>query len=121
MKENCLPKKESELSPRSRIVKFCFCGIGISSAIFMLSYIGIIVYSSWADKWLVDIVKEHTQATVGLPLAAITSFFLVSMLQVTSGNIEFEGIGFKFRGASGPVVLWIACFIAMVIGIRLLW
>jgi hypothetical protein len=35
--------------------------------------------------------------------------------------IEFEAAGFKFRGASGPVVLWIFCYLAIVTSIKLLW
>ena len=123
MDKNCLPEKEkkSELSPRSFVVKLGLFSIVVFGVIFTCSFFGVLVRSFWTDKQWVDMAKEHTQAAVGLPIAAVTAFLLVSVLQVTFGKIEFEGIGFKFRGASGPVVLWIACFIAMVIGIKLLW
>jgi hypothetical protein len=42
-------------------------------------------------------------------------------LEQTSGPIEFEGLGFKFKGASGPVVLWVFCFLAIAGAIKLVW
>ena len=38
-----------------------------------------------------------------------------------SGAIEFEVLTVKFRGASGPVVLWTFAFLAIVAGIKVLW
>ena len=38
-----------------------------------------------------------------------------------TGPIEMEALGFKFRGASGPVVLRIFCFLVIVFGVYLLW
>ena len=121
MDRDCLPGEESGLSPRSFVVKLVLLGVGVFGAIFTCSFFGVLVYSFWTDERWVDIAKDHASAVVGLPIATVAAFLLVSILQVTSGRIEFEGIGFKFRGASGPVVLWIACFIVFVIGIKLLW
>ncbi len=121
MDKNCLPEKESELYPRSFIIKLCLFSIVVLGVIFTCSFFGVLVYSFCTDNQWVDISKEHASAVVGLPIAAVAAFMLVSVLQVTTGKVEFEGIGFKFRGASGPIVLWIACFIAMVISIKLLW
>ena len=68
-----------------------------------------------------DIVKNHFAAIVGLPVAAIFSVFLVVVLQQTTGPVKFEGLGFKFEGTSGQVVLWIFCFLAIAAAIKLLW
>ena len=58
---------------------------------------------------------------VGLPAAAMTAFLVVALLKQASGPIEFEGAGFKFRGASGQVVLWLLCFIVIAAMIKWLW
>ena len=121
MDKNCLSEKENELSTRYFFIKLCLLSVVIGAVIFTCSYFGVILYSFWTDKQWVEMAKEHAAAAVGIPLAAVASFFLVSILQVTTGKIEFEGLSFKFRGASGPIVLWIACFIVMVICIRVLW
>jgi len=121
MDKNCLPEKESKLSPRSFIIKLGLFCITVFAAIFTCSFFGVIVCSFWTDNEWVDIAKKHAPAVIGLPIATMAAFLLVSVLQVTAGKVEFEALGFKFRGASGPIVLWIACFIAMLIGITLLW
>lgn len=66
-------------------------------------------------------MDEHFAATLGIPLSAITAACLVFLLKSTTGPIEFEFMGFKFRGASGPIVLWVVCFLAMIFGLWLLW
>lgn len=121
MDKNCLPDKESRTFPRTFIGKWGLVSVMGSGVILVCSFVGVLVHSFWTDKQWVDMAKEHASAAAGLPIAAVTAFLLVSVLQVTTGKIEFEGLGFKFRGASGPIVLWIACFIAMLIGIKLLW
>ena len=50
-----------------------------------------------------DILKAHYAAIVGLPAGAAVSFILVVLLRQTEGPIEFEGLTFKFQGASGQV------------------
>jgi hypothetical protein len=67
------------------------------------------------------VVLENFAASVGLPAAAAAALFIVLVLKVTSGPIEFEGLGFRFKGASGPIVLWVMCFLSMVFGIKALW
>ncbi len=73
------------------------------------------------NGWIVVIAREHFAAVVGLPAAAVASMCIVLFLEYSTGPIEFEGLGFKFRGAAGPVVLWVFCFIAITIAIKVLW
>jgi hypothetical protein len=67
------------------------------------------------------IITEHPAATIGLPLVAMGSLGVVLLLRSTTGPVEFEAIGFKFRGASGPIVMWIAVFLVIAIAIKMLW
>lgn len=73
------------------------------------------------DPITLHIVTEHFPAVIGLPMAGIASFIVVVLLKHVHGPIEFEGLGFRFSGASGPVAMWIACFLAIVMSIKLLW
>ena len=73
------------------------------------------------DDRFIRIFIEHTQATVGLPAAAITALFIVVFLEQKSGPIEMEGWGLKFKGAAGPVVLWVMTFLSIAGAIRLVW
>jgi hypothetical protein len=72
-------------------------------------------------NWLVKLTNDHYAALVGTPMSAVTAFCIVSLLKVTSGPIEFEAFGFKFRGASGPIVLWVFCFLSIAAAFHLLW
>src|SRR5437667_4191037 len=65
--------------------------------------------------------REHFPVTIGLPVAAVISLLLILVLRETTGKLEFEALGFKFRGASGPVVLWVLCYLAITLSIKLLW
>ncbi|HEV3077688.1 MAG TPA: hypothetical protein VHB47_24930 [Thermoanaerobaculia bacterium] len=67
------------------------------------------------------IVAEHVRAVVGIPMAAVSAFCIVVVLEATAGNIEFKAFGFEFSGASGPVVLWVFAFLAFSSAIRFLW
>jgi hypothetical protein len=73
------------------------------------------------DQWMVNQAKEHFAAVVGLPTAALAALFVVAIFEATTGPIEFEGLGFKFRGASGPIIFWVICFLATSGSIKLLW
>ena len=67
-------------------------------------------------------VLDHFQSLVGLPMAAILSFILVTFLKQRSGEgIEFKGIGFHFKGPSGEVVLWILCYSVITLSIAATW
>lgn len=98
----------------------------IGTALWAGYFFVFLVYQSLAgasqpQNWFVRMVQEHPAATIGVAMSAITAFCLVALLEITRGPIEFEAIGFRFKGASGPVVLWILCFLAMVHGVWLLW
>ena len=85
---------------------------GIKAA--FLSYHGI-------SPQLAAFFEAHFPVTIGLPLAAVISLLLILVLRETAGKLEFEALGFKFRGASGPVVLWVLCYLAITLSIKLLW
>lgn len=70
---------------------------------------------------LLDIAFAHFAATIGLPSAALAALCIVVFLESSSGPIEFEGVGFRFKGASGPIVLWILVFLSIAGAIKLLF
>ncbi len=77
--------------------------------------------TSSSDNWFLQMLQNHPAATIGVGISAISAFCLVAVLEVSRGPIEFEVLGFKFRGASGPVILWVLCFLGMIFGVWLLW
>ena len=92
-------------------------GAAIVAGVFVIGTAMTMLY----DPRLYNLALEHVPATAGLPLAALASLAIVICLRTTNGPIEFEGVGFKFRGASGPIVMWVVCFLAITVAIKLLW
>ena len=84
-------------------------------------YLFWIVWGFNYDMRFIEIMYEHLAAVIGIPGAIIVAFVIVSVLENVSGPIKFEGLGFKFEGASGPIVMWVIVFLSLVGGIRLLW
>jgi hypothetical protein len=73
------------------------------------------------NSWLVDLIQKHFAALMCVPMAALMSMCVVILLRYAAGPIEFKVPGFEFQGASGQVVLWVMCFLAIVSAIKLLW
>jgi len=43
------------------------------------------------------------------------------VFRTTEGQIKFDALGFHFEGASGPIVMWVICFLAITLAIKVLW
>jgi hypothetical protein len=74
-----------------------------------------------SGSWVISVLEKQFAATIAVPLSAIASVCIILLLKATAGPIEFEGLGFKFQGASGPIVLWVLCFLSMILAVQLLW
>jgi hypothetical protein len=93
----------------------------VGGGAFAACYLYGAALSMMYDPRLYQIALANFPVTVGLPFVALAALALVVFLGSTSGPIEFEAIGFKFKGAAGPIVMWILCFLSMVIAVHLLW
>jgi hypothetical protein len=92
----------------------------------VIAFMGIIGLWLVALYHSVDIIRQelliqHYVAIVGLPTAAMAAFMLIFLFRQTSGPIELEGLGFKFKGAAGPIVLWMLAFLAMALALKVTW
>ena len=112
----------NELERHSVVERIFPWGVLIGGALFAAA-IGVAAGSTMILNYqrVFEIVLDHYAATMGIPCAGLAALCLVVFLKSTSGPIEFELIGMKFRGASGPIIMWILCFLAMVAAIHLLW
>jgi len=98
----------------------------LSGATLLGAYFFVwLIYHSASTKssagWFTQTIEKHYAATIGVPLSAVSALCVVVALRATAGPVEFEAFGFKFRRASGPLVFWLICFVAMVWGDWLLW
>jgi hypothetical protein len=90
-------------------------------AVFGCTYIAGAAISMMRDPVLYKVALDHFPVAIGLPSAVLPALCIVVFLESSSGPIEFEGLGFKFKGASGPIVLLVFCFLAMAGAIKLLY
>jgi hypothetical protein len=94
-----------------------FLGAAAFGAVFLLGGVTTIYFTDW----VLPLAKEHFAATIGLPFAALAALCLVILLEITTGTIEVKGLGFEFKGAGGPLVMWIFIFLSIASAIKLLW
>jgi hypothetical protein len=82
---------------------------------------GIVSMTRSHDAVFYSILVKHFPATIGLPISALAALVLVFVLEYAKGPIEFQGFGFKFKGAAAPIAFWMACFLVINLSIYSLW
>jgi hypothetical protein len=99
----------------------------VLGAMAMVSYFAIFMMiqtlkpGNPETSWIINQFRQNFAATLAVPLSAVASFCIVTLLRVTTGPIEVEAQGIKFSGAAGPIIFWILCFIVIVFGVKILW
>ncbi len=94
----------------------------IGTTLFVVGFFAFLLLTVWrAEDWILQIIKDHFAAIFITPLACIGALCVVLILRYTSGPIEFEAWGFKFKGSSVPVIFWILSFLAIIWSTKLLW
>lgn len=78
------------------------------------------VHETPGDYWQ-SLIREQFPVLVGLPMAGLGALFVTLILRISTGPLEFEMAGVKFKGGAAPIVFWIICFLSIVLSIRLLW
>jgi len=112
---------------KEKVAKYSFISVfqlltKLAVIIMMIIYVAYIPINAMKqDSWIVGIAKQHFVTTIGLPFMALLSYFIVTTLESRFSKIEFKAIGFEFKGASGPIVLWILCFLAMAVAVKINW
>jgi hypothetical protein len=93
-----------------------------TSFFFGFVIVGAIAPSAIPDSWFLRLVTAHPGGTLGIAIAAISAFSVVAVLDVLSRDpLEIRIPGFELKGAAGPVVLWVLCFLALIAGGNILW
>ena len=84
--------------------------------------IGALYPSALPDSWLLQMIQAQPAGTLGLAMGAISAFSVVAVLDVFARDpIEIRFFQFELKGAAGPVVLWVVCFLAFIAATKVLW
>ncbi len=113
--------------------------IAIGAAVFflgagLLGYLVALVMAAFASDTpgskgakLAAWFTAYPAQNLGLPCAAISSFAIVAVLMkafATSSDagsaLQFKAFGLEFSGPSGPITLWLMCFLGFVFALKLL-
>jgi cytosine/uracil/thiamine/allantoin permease len=92
----------------------------VSTAVFA-GLVFWIILDAGTRRFFDEVTLQHFPTIIGLPAAALASLGLVILLRTVSGSIEFKAFGFEFKGAAGPIIMWIFCFLAITFGISKTW
>lgn len=109
----------SHVDQTIRRAALIFAIVGVFCAAGVFGYTILVV--AFGFRYWEEVLKDHFAAIIGLPGSAAVAFILVVFLRQTEGPIEFEGLGFKFKGAAGQVIMWAVCFWAIAGAIKMLW
>jgi RsiW-degrading membrane proteinase PrsW (M82 family) len=93
----------------------------VGSAFATVTFVLVLIAAITQGDVFKKMVENHFAAAFGIVISFVTSLVLVLVLRVEEGPIEVEAFGFKFKGAGGPLILWVVCFLAFVTALRLLW
>jgi hypothetical protein len=108
------PADQNPISFKWRLILLAMAGL------FLYMMFALVSLLYWGNLEQ-GIIIGHFPAVIGLPMAAAFAFILVVLLPINYGRTEFQALGIKFKGASGPVVLWMICFVVIVVAVKLLW
>lgn len=97
-------------------IAICLFLAMLVAPIFMM----VLLYLDGCDG-LTLLIKANPQAWIGVPWAGGAALIVVLLFKPIFGDMEFKGLGFEFKGSSGPAVLWVLCFLAEVAGIVALY
>src|SRR5437879_4967634 len=83
----------------------------LAAGVYGAAFFGFCVYGMVYEQWVEQLAKEHFAAMVGLPSAALAALLLVTLLEMNAGRVELKAPGFELKGAGGPILMWVICFL----------
>ncbi|HKE94355.1 MAG TPA: hypothetical protein VKB34_08640 [Povalibacter sp.] len=117
-----LPDKIVGLGPA---VGVTLCIVGLVG--YLLAFVLAVFFSHTSLGTNIKAAFEgNLAANVGIPCSALAAFALVGTLwrafppKQSDGQLQLKVFGLDFTGPSGPVTLWVVCFLAFIFAIRLL-
>ena len=115
--------KDQPITFVPRFVRIIFqTAVTAMVGLLIAAFVGFLILELFTGKPILEReLSKYTPVTIGLPLGAILSLVIVIVLEVTSGPVEMKIPGLTFKGSSGPIVLWVLCFLAISIAISINW
>ena len=100
-------KSDQKFEAFRRAASVFIAFLGIVGVVFLL----IALWINRFDPVLTNLVLANFPVIIGLPFASVAAFVIVALFRQQESPLELEGLGFKFKGAAGEIVLWNISFI----------
>ncbi len=81
-------------------------------------YIVKLISFLWFSSALSQAFNIYPLLSIGLPVAALMALGLVLSLEQESSKIKFKIIGLELQGVAGQLILWVICFLSIIIAIK---
>jgi hypothetical protein len=105
-----------------------FMALGLSG--YSVALILAAFFSSKPDSLGARLARwftAHPAQNLGMPWSAISAFAITAVLMKafppasnTNAQLEFKVFGLEFTGPSGPITLWLMCFLGLVAALKVL-
>lgn len=86
-----------------------------------VAWFGYAVFFGSLTDVVFGMARIHYATVVGIPCCGLGALFIVLLLRNVAGAIQFKVVGFEFKGASGPIVMWVLCFLALTFAMADTW
>jgi hypothetical protein len=110
-----------QFSPvQERIITWLIIGACAVACITLMSAWAIVIVLS-LDELRRQLLALHFVAIVGVPGISAAAFLLVMVFRQIEGPIEFEFLSVKFKGASGPIIMWAITVWTVAGAVKMVW
>jgi hypothetical protein len=86
-----------------------------------VAWFGYSIFVGSLRDVVIEVAHNHYASIVGLPCSGLAALFIVLLLRNVAGKIEIKFFGLEFKGAAGPIIMWVICFLALTYGITRTW
>jgi hypothetical protein len=88
------PRKAEDAQFKAWISRICVVGILLWVGFFFAVIVQQSVYGDALPKnWFLQMVQQHPAATIGIGISAISAFFIVAVLELTTGEVSLRCSG----------------------------
>jgi hypothetical protein len=94
-------------------------GLAASSVVVLVLFIAALFTDLFFHKRfprleaILNIQSPMLAPLLTVAIAAACATFVVFLLNATKGTLRLKALGIEFTGPSGPILLWVTCFVAV--------
>jgi hypothetical protein len=84
-------------------------------------WFGYAIFFGSLESVVFGMAQQHYATVVGVPCCGLGALFIVLLLRNVAGAIQVKILGLELKGASGPIIMWILCFLTLTLAMMKTW